>query len=378
MDINKLMRLLKREEGPKLDFKAEINLSTYGEKKELAKDVIAMANSRGGRGYIVFGVEDKTKKILGINPKDYKEEQIQQVIYNRCDPPVAVSVDLIEFKEKTLGVLTIYKSNHRPHQMIQNGAFYIRRGSTTDKARRNEIANLLQENGLMTYETVVLKNAGLDEIDEEFVKNYFKRLGVISESPSEILMEALGIIGEKVEGDGYSPTIGGLLLFGKNPFIRLPQVHAKVVHNDKVDFFYGNILSMLDDISKFLKDLIKDKEYPFEALEEVIANALVHRDYLDNSRGVTINIAPKFIEITNPGALIADNSVYLFSKGNNPYRRNSWLYQRVLTLDYKKRFMKSGIGMKRIKNSFVGMGRVKFINIGSQNLFKVLLPRNGK
>jgi len=41
--------------------------------------------------------------------------------------------------------------------MIQNGAFYIRRGSTTDIARRSEIANLFQENGLMTYETVILK-----------------------------------------------------------------------------------------------------------------------------------------------------------------------------------------------------------------------------
>ena len=36
-------------------------------KKELAKDICAIANSRGGRGYIVIGVEDKTKRIIGIN-----------------------------------------------------------------------------------------------------------------------------------------------------------------------------------------------------------------------------------------------------------------------------------------------------------------------
>ena len=197
MDTCKLMALLKREEGPKLDFKAKINLETYGEKKEFVKDVIAMANSRGGRGYIIFGVEDKTKKVLGINPKDYKEERIQQVIYNRCDPPVAVSVDFVELEGKTLGVLTVYRSHHRPHQMIHNGAFYIRRGSTTDTARRNEIANLFQENGLMTYETVVLKNVSLDEIDEKIVKSYFEKLGFVGDKPSEILMESLGIIGQK-------------------------------------------------------------------------------------------------------------------------------------------------------------------------------------
>jgi len=49
-------------------------------------------------------------------------------------------------------------------------------------------------------------------------------------------------------------------------------------------------------------------------LEEVIANA-------------------KNIEISNPGALIAGNSVYSFSREINPDRRNPWLYQRLLTLD---------------------------------------------
>ncbi|TYQ15078.1 UNVERIFIED_CONTAM: putative HTH transcriptional regulator [Acetivibrio alkalicellulosi] len=374
MDINKLMILLKREEGPKLDFKAELNISTYGDKKELTKDVIAMANSRGGRGYIVFGVEDKTKRIIGINPEDYKEEQIQQIIYNRCDPPVPVSVDFVETDNKTVGVLTVFKSHHRPHQMLQNGAFYIRRGSTTDTARRNEIANLLQENGLMTYETVIVNNAGLEEIDDQMVKSYFEGLGVRSERPSDILMEALGIIGRKVEGDGYCPTIGGLLLFGKNPYLYLPHVYVKVVCGEDVELFYGNTLKMLDDVSEFLKALIKCENYPFGALEEVVANALVHRDYLDISRGITISVLPRYLEVVNPGALIADNSIYSFTKGNNPDRRNSWLYQRLLTLDPKKRFMKSGIGMTRIKDSFNCLGNVKFINIGSQNLFKVILP----
>jgi len=161
MDEYKLRQLLKKEEGPKLDFKAELNLSTEGDKKELTKDVIAMANSRGGRGYILFGIEDKTKRIIGINPADFSEEQIQQIIYNRCDPPIPISVDFFNIEGKTVGALTVYRSSNKPHQMIQNGAFYVRRGSTTGVARRSEIANLLQENGLMTYETVILKNVGL-------------------------------------------------------------------------------------------------------------------------------------------------------------------------------------------------------------------------
>lgn len=374
MDKYKVIRLLRRDEGPKLDFKQCFCIGTDGEKKELTKDVIAMANSRGGRGYIIFGVEDKTKKITGICPEDFKEEQIQQIIYNRCDPPVPISVDMVDIEGKTVAVLTIFRSNHGPHQMLQNGTFYIRRGSTTDIARRNEIANLFQENGLMTYETVLLRNVQIEELDFELVKSFFSSLDVFSDRPNQLLLEALGLIGQRTDGDIYHPTVGGMLLFGKNPCKFLPHVYVKVIYKDQVRIFQGNILSQLENTLEYLMDIIKIKDYPFFALDEVVANALVHRDYLDFSKGITISISQKIIEVSNPGALLAGNSVYKFAKENNPERRNPWLYQRLLTLDPKKRFMKSGLGMSRVKEAFWDIGQVKFINLGSSNLFKVILP----
>lgn len=375
MDRNKLLQLLKHEEGPKLDFKAALKLFTESEKREITKDVIAMANSRGGRGYIVFGVEDKTKKILGVDPGDFKEEQIQQIIYNRCDPPVPISVDFFELEGKKVAVITVFRSSHQPHQMLQNGAFYVRRGSTTDTARRSEIANMFQENGLMTYETVILKDAYLEELDMGLIRDYFRNLNVFSDNPSEVLLEAMGIIGRGTDDDGYRATIGGMLLFGKNPSVFLPHVYIKVAYYDTAECFYGNILSMLDKTSDFLKVKITEPNYPLDAVNEAVANALVHRDYLDISRGVTISVNDKNIEISNPGALIANNSIYKFIKENNPDRRNPWLYQRLLTFDSKKRIMKPGIGMTRIKDAFKEIGEVKFLNLGSQNLFKVILPR---
>ncbi len=374
MDINKVMKLLKQEEGPKLDFKQALHLVTESEKKELTKDVIAIANSRGGRGYIIFGIEDKTKKVIGVDPGDFKEEQIQQIIYNRCDPPVPISVDFIELDSRVVAVITIFANSHKPHQMLRNGAFYIRRGSTTDIARRGEIANLFQENGIMTYETVVLRNISCNELDYNLINKYFLGLNVISQNPSEILLETMGIIGRKYGDELYSPTIGGILLFGKNPSLYLPHVYVKVVMNEDVKIFHGNILTMLDSVTEYLRTILDEKNYPINALEEAIANALVHRDYLDNSRGVTLIINKKNIEISNPGALIAGNTVYKFIRENNPERRNSWLYQKLLTLDTKRRFMKSGIGISRIKKDFKKIGKVKFINIGSENLFKIILP----
>lgn len=359
-----------------MDFKAVLSLSTESDKKELTKDVIAMANSRGGRGYIVFGIEDKSKRVLGICPSDFHEEQIQQIIYNRCDPPVPISIDFIEYEDKTIAILTVFRSSHQPHMMLQNGTFYIRRGSTTDVARRSEIANLFQENGLMTYETVLLRNAGTEELDPELITRYFRSLNVISGKPSEILLEAMGIIGRRSDFEGYRATIGGLLLFGRNPAVFLPHVYVKIVHNDKNEYVFGNIVQMLDKSLESIRNIIDDVKYPYGAVEEVVANALVHRDYLDTSRGIAVSINEKNIEISNPGSLIANNSIYKFTRENNPERRNPWLYQRLVTADAEKRFLNTGSGLSRIKKAFGETGDVKFLNIGSQNLFKVILPRS--
>ena len=53
MDSKKLLSLIKREEGPKLDFKLRLELFYETGKKELTKDICAIANSNGGRGYII-------------------------------------------------------------------------------------------------------------------------------------------------------------------------------------------------------------------------------------------------------------------------------------------------------------------------------------
>jgi len=371
MDADRIKQFLRREEGPKLDFKQILHLNTESEKKEITKDVIAIANSRGGRGYIIYGIEDKTKRVMGVDPGCFKEEQIQQIIYNRSDPPVPVRVDFVEYEGAMLAVITVFKSRHRPHQMLQTGAFYIRRGSTTDIARRSEIAGMMQENGLQTYESVPLARAAMDDLDKNLLYSYLKNLQVEAENPSVMLMEALGFIAETDNGV-YTPTIGAMLLFGKNPSIFLPHCYVKVICKEKVSNITGNIFEMIKKASACIREIIKDNSYPFEAFNEALANAILHRDYLDIGRGIHVDIKDNSIEITNPGALMAGNSVMKYMRDKNPDRRNPWLYQRLLIMDHNKQFLEAGTGMSRMKKAFMERGKVKFINIGSRNLFKVI------
>lgn len=375
MNIQKLEELLSRSEYEKLDFKLDFNIDKEYSKREFVKDVTAIANSKGGRGYIIFGVEDKKKEIVGVTANKLEEERIQQLICGRCDPPVPIRFEEIFYKDKKLFVLTIFKSSQRPHQILQTGTFYIRRGSTTDIARRYEVASMLQENGILSYETTILPNAYIDDLDFTLIKKYFSIDSEISSKKNILILEAMGILGRDMERSEYHPTAGGMLLFGKNTQNFLPSTGINIDYNKKRIHIEGNIPSMLDNAENILINSIKNKNYPLNIVLEALYNAVVHRDYWDNTREITIRIEPKMVEIENPGAVWRNEGIINIDSEINPPRRNSWLYQRLLIFDKKQRFISGTLGLKCIKDTLEDIGKeVKFVNLTKKNIFKVVLP----
>lgn len=375
MTIQKLEELIKAGESEKLDYKQEFSLDTETKKKEFVKDITAIANSKGGRGYLIFGVADKTREAVGIGEKHPSEETVFQVISTRCDPPVPVRYEEVNYKGKKIVVLTIFKSSQRPHQILQTGTFYIRRGSTTDIARRYEIASMLQDNGLVCYETTPIRQASIDDFDYDMLDKYLFRNFSGDNKSNLLILESMGFITYNNDSKEYNPTSGGMLIFGKNPQRFLPSTGIRVEFNGKTTLFDGNIPTMLDNIEKFISEKSLLKNYPINAIYEALYNAVVHRDYWDTTRETVVIIRHKSIEITNPGAIWNTDGIINMENDIYPPRRNSWLYQRLLITDKKNRFLNSPIGIRTLNDSFDKYGlKVKYINLVKKNLFKVVLP----
>ena len=375
MTIQKLEELIKAGESEKLDYKQEFSLYTETKKKEFVKDITAIANSKGGRGYLIFGVADKTREAVGIGEKHPSEETVFQVISTRCDPPVPVRYEEVNYKGKKIVVLTIFKSSQRPHQILQTGTFYIRRGSTTDIARRYEIASMLQDNGLVCYETTPIRQASIDDFDYDMLDKYLFRNFSGDNKSNLLILESMGFITYNNDSKEYNPTSGGMLIFGKNPQRFLPSTGIRVEFNGKTTLFDGNIPTMLDNIEKFISEKSLLKNYPINAIYEALYNAVVHRDYWDTTRETVVIIRHKSIEITNPGAIWNTDGIINMENDIYPPRRNSWLYQRLLITDKKNRFLNSPIGIRTLNDSFDKYGlKVKYINLVKKNLFKVVLP----
>lgn len=375
MQKNKFEILLAKEESSKLDFKQELLLNTASQKKELAKDISAIANSYGGRGYIIFGIEDKRKKILGIKKDENLEEKIQQIVANRIEPPVPIRLEFIEIDKKQVAILTIFKSNQKPHQILQTGAFHIRRGSTTDIARRYEILRLFELYGMLNAEQMPVYFTSIKDINFELVYLYLKKINLQEDIGAELL-EALGILA-RTENSEICASLGGLLVFGYHPQKFLSGASVKIIldlENLEIKIFQGNILFILDEIEDYIKWIFKDIEYPLEAIFEAIRNSLVHRDYFIQNKEISVYIGKNKIEITNPGALIEGENIKNILREKSLSKRNSWIYEKLMILDSKKRFLQSGMGLKRIQRMFISKNKVKIENNSNQNIFKVILP----
>lgn len=375
MDKKRLTNLIKRPEGPKLDFKQIIDVVSEGGRKELAKDVCAIANSKGGRGYIILGIEDGTKRITGIEAMDISEEQIQQIISSRCEPPIPVSLEIDQYEGKKIGIITVYDGPQKPYQIKDNGSFYIRRGSTTDTMRKQEIIAALQESYSFNAETAPITGSSIDFINMNLVKRYFDSKGLkINEVTKGELLESSAIIHKDRESGNEMVTLGGLLVFSDKNYIFVPHNFIRIINkiegNSREDIIIqGDLLGIIDKCEIVLKESLP-KEYPVEAVFEAVMNAVIYRDYTVYSKEIMVIIDNNSVSVISPG-------VYADAKNtlNSAYhKRNMWIYEKVVSMDSKGRLLKEEKGFAQMKKLFKNIGKVMFVNNVNENSFKVIFP----
>lgn len=336
-----------------------------------------IANSPGGRGYIIVGVEDKSKKILGVEEsKLVSEEKIQQIISTRCEPPIPITIDNIEVEDKKLIIITIYDGGQKPYQIRESGAFYIRRGSTNDVMRKGELVAAFEEGLNLIVETCPLMNTSIEFLNMDLISKYFRNKGIyINKENEKFLLESSGITYLDKVSKSMKCTLGGLLIFSDNNSVCVPYNMVKIVNRinekkDNVITVRGNLLEIIDKVQVNLMEILPSN-YPTYAVMEGVKNAVLYREYSMVDRIIEVIITKRNIIIISPGQLILNNN----GAYQNRYRkRNLWIYDKLITLDDNNRFINDGKGIERVRSTFRDRGNVKFINSTLENCFKVILP----
>lgn len=96
-------------EGPSLDYKVDLVLEKEGDKAEFIKDVASLANS-SAMSHIIIGVEDETRKLVGLKTS-HTAEQLNDILKNKCDPPISLEYIEQNIYGHQVGVIEIHGEN---------------------------------------------------------------------------------------------------------------------------------------------------------------------------------------------------------------------------------------------------------------------------
>ena len=184
-------------------------------------------------------------------------------------------------------------------------------------------------------------------------------------------------------------NVSGALLFMKSPQFKLPVFIVKAIVFPGVDIHQSNyidsrdITGKLEDVFRHSVNFICENiravqsgqgvnslgvpEIPFEALEEIMVNALIHRDYFV-SAPIRIFIFDDRVEILSPGHLPNNLTVANIKSGNSNIRNPILTSFATRLLPYR------GIGTGIIRALKV-WPHIDFIDDRDNNLFKVVLKR---
>jgi hypothetical protein len=192
--INKeeIKRIIDAEdEGPSLDYKADLVLEKEGDKAEFIKDVVSLANSNKV-SHIIIGVEDKTRKLVGLKTS-HMVEQLNDTLRNRCDPPISLEYVEQNIYGHQVGVIEIHGENPPyvisvPDKLggkrtsgescyISRGMLFIRNNNKNEGAVRANIEKMyenkvkyvtIQADLQLSHEVSIKRLDNLKEVDIKF------------------------------------------------------------------------------------------------------------------------------------------------------------------------------------------------------------------
>ena len=332
-------------EGKNIEFKQEIP----SKHEKFLKDIIAFANTSGGK--TIIGIVDETKEVVGIGDQSpFKlSDSISTMISDACTPLIENDIYPQTVEGKTVLVVEVFPGKQRPYYLAKKGkedTSYIRVNGTSRPADPITLRELELEGANVSYDS--MQDIGV-EYDEGKTLGLCKTVKEIALSNCETEDEKSAIkdmtVGKLADmgvlcrkGKTFAPTHAfSLLTENKSRFAKIQcatfKGDVRDVFIDKKEFD-GPIYEQLEAAYQFVlrhinigakvdglyrKDIY---ELPIKSIRELIANAVVHRSYLAESK-IQISIFDNRIEVVSPGMLYGGMDFEAMKSGRSKCRNQA-------------------------------------------------------
>jgi predicted HTH transcriptional regulator len=387
MNTIELLDIISVGETSKVQFKRELD-----NQDKVADEIIAFSNSKGGM--LLFGIEDKTGEIIGL---DYRELQktgnsLATIANDFVKPLVYITTEVVQVDtssgKKNVLIVHIDEGLAKPYK-DRNGTVWIKQGSDKRKVTDNaELLRLFQQSGNLSADEMVVYGTSIDDIDEKLFFEYFKKEFKQSYHEKGLTYEEALKAKRVLRSNKIS--LAGLLFFGKEPQNIKPAFTIKAVSFFGTDMAGTQYRSKPEDLKGTIPELFKQGMRFLEGsllhvqqgqsfnsigileispvvLEEILQNALMHRDYLKNAP-VRVFVFDDRVEIISPGKLPNSLTVEDVKYGNPVIRNNQIVAFGIHTLPF------SGLGTG-LRRSLAIQPNIELINDVEGEQFIVKIPR---
>lgn len=317
-----------------LDWKENISPNN----NKLCQHISAFANMPGG-GFIVFGINNHTKEILGISTSDATSivDKFASLCRDGVEPLVSIDYSVEEFRNKKVLIIYVKESAVKPvflgGKTLEDS--FIRSGGSTRKTSRHDVGALMLNSKSPTWEELHASKL-LNEIEVIALLDFSKILELLNKpTPSDLNEIMKWLVDEKMlvdaDGKGYYITNFGAITAAKDlkdfdglvrKSVRLIKYEGKNKAGASKEFPGSKGYAIgFEALITFIKGLLQDSEiiknalrvdtsiYPEIALRELVANTLIHQDFTIRGAGPMVEIFDDRIVFTNPGKLLPSKKI---------------------------------------------------------------------
>ncbi len=308
-----LVETLKRPEGKTLEFKRDLS-SPDG----ALRTVVAFANTAGGT--LLLGVEDGTRHVRGVREPLDLEERLASLMSDSILPRLLPDLEILPWRRTHIVAVQVHPSTNRPHYLKREGpegGVYVRVGSTNRRADRELIEELKRFAHGEAFDEQALPALDSEALDFRAASESFAPVRKLRRADLETLRLLTNHQGRAV------PTIGGMLLFGRDRAQHFPDAwiqagrfagtdKARLV--DHVEIRALPVPAIEAAIGFVQKHALHGAEIgavrrserwnlPPAAVREAVVNAVAHTDYAQRGAPIRLSIFDDRLEVENPGLL---------------------------------------------------------------------------
>lgn len=353
------------------------------------KSISAFANTFGGR--LVFGVKNEPRAVVGLSDPQQTISKLSELIKARIDPAPYYRAYETTLEGKACVVIEIQNGPAYPYYYVSDGTrvAYVRHGDQSIEASARELNELILKGLNQTFDALP-SSYRIEDVSFTLLAATFKQ-----QTRDDFVLPR-DLLSTQLANENGQVTNGGLLLCDQG-ILKQSRVFCTRwkgnckgnVNEDALDdkeFGNASLITLLQNAEDFvrihmknpwsIKGMVREErsDYPYNAVREVLVNALIHRDYQILGSEIHIDIFDDRMEIYSPGGMINGKRIQDMNIRHIPsMRRNqiiSDVFARLHLMDRR------GSGIDRILNAYMAAdGKPEFYS--DSDFFLVILPNRG-